>query len=191
VTASESERVSGDGAAYVEKLWLMFDRLLVHSVAERALSSAAAKDLTATQFDGLRFLARHPHCTIGDIAGGLVVSYPAATRLVSRLEKRGLAARTPAQTDHRVVNVALTELGSQAERSTRARRAALLNRVMENLPDSRRRSLVSNLERFLSSTLTDRRLITTVCLRCGTDHDDNCLVNRANIALTGSPLSPI
>jgi len=189
VSASEAERFSGDGAAYVEKMWLLFDRVMMRGVDERALASAAAKDLTATQFDALRFLARHPGCTVGDVASGLVVSYPAATRLITRLEKRGLASRAVGRPDRRVVCVALTDSGTQTERSTRAKRAALLNKVMENLPASRRRSLVASLERFLAAALTDRRLVQAVCLHCGTDHDDGCVVSRAYLALTGEPIS--
>jgi len=190
VTASDGDRFSGDIVLHVEKLWQLFDRVMTHEVDKRALAAAAAKDLTPTQFDGLRFVSRHPDCTIGDVASGLVISYPAATRLVSRLEKRGLASRVPAQSDHRVVYVTLTDFGTQAERSARAKRVALLGKAMENLPQPRRRSLVLSLERFVAATLTDRRLILAVCLHCGTDHDDGCVVNRAYLALTGDSLSP-
>jgi len=191
VTATDGDRASGDGTVYVEKLWRLFDRVMIYSVDDRALASAAARNLTSTQFDGLRFLARHPDCTIGDIAQGLVVSYPAATRLVSRLENRGLVTRAHAETDQRVVQVALTDSGTQAERSTRARRAALLNRILEALPDSRRRTLVTSLERLLVAALNDRRLIEAICLRCGADHDPDCLVNRAYINLTGESIAAV
>lgn len=191
MTASEGERHSGDGTTYADKLAQLFNRAMTHGITERALSSGAAKGLTRTQFDGLRFLARHPNCSVGELAAGLAVSYPAATRLMNRLEKRGMAARAPSEGDGRVVQVALTELGAQVERSVRAKRTGLLAKVIENLSDSRRRSLVSDLERFLCTALTDERTVAAVCLRCGTDHDPGCLVNRAHIALTGSPISQV
>jgi DNA-binding MarR family transcriptional regulator len=191
VTTGEGERSSGDGTAYADRLAHLFNRVITHGITGRALSSGLAKGLTPTQFDGLRFLARHPNCAIGGIADGMDVSYPAATRLVHRLEKRGLAVRAPSKADGRVVEVTLTELGAQVERSARAKRAGLLAKVIHSLSDARRRALVSDLERFLSAALTDERMVAAACLHCGTDHDPACPVNRAHIALTGSPIPQV
>ena len=189
MTASDAAQASPNGTVYLDKLAQLFSRVIADGVTGRALASGAARGLTWAQFDGLRYLGRHSDSSVGDIAGGLGISYPAASRLVKRLEKRGLARRRAADDDKRVVQVALTELGAQLERGTRARRLGLLDRLFDNLSDSRRRALVTDLERFLAAALADRRLCASVCLRCGTDHDPGCVVNRAHIALTGDPIS--
>ena len=70
-------------------------------------------DLTPTQYNVLRILrGAHPQTlTCGDIGERLVTPDPDVTRLLDRLEKRGLVSRTRDTADRRVVRGGITGAG--------------------------------------------------------------------------------
>lgn len=70
-------------------------------------------DLTPTQYNVLRILrGAHPQTlTCGDIGERLVTPDPDVTRLLDRLEQRGLVRRTRDTADRRVVRGGITEEG--------------------------------------------------------------------------------
>lgn len=70
-------------------------------------------DLTPTQYNVLRILrGAHPQTlTCGDIGERLVTPDPDVTRLLDRLEKRGLVSRTRDTADRRVVRGGITGSG--------------------------------------------------------------------------------
>ena len=73
----------------------------------------ATAELTLHQYNVLRIL-RGSHPTAlpsGEIATRMISRDPDITRLVDRLEKRGLVARIRGRQDRRVVEVAITEKG--------------------------------------------------------------------------------
>lgn len=76
----------------------------------RALKTHA---LTPTQYNVLRILrGSHPGTlTCGDIGGRMVTPDPDVTRLLDRLEKRGLVARARDAVDRRVVRAGITDEG--------------------------------------------------------------------------------
>lgn len=69
--------------------------------------------LTPTQYNVLRILrGAHPQTlTCGDIGDRLVTPDPDVTRLLDRLEKRGLVSRSRDTGDRRVVRGAITDEG--------------------------------------------------------------------------------
>jgi DNA-binding MarR family transcriptional regulator len=89
-------------------LWRTYDRL-------RALEDEmfGRHDLTPQQYNALRLLASvHPE-TIRtlDLAGRLVSRAPDITRLLDKLDQRGLIARDRPAANRRVVHVGITERG--------------------------------------------------------------------------------
>src|SRR5262245_22620241 len=89
-------------------LWRTYDRL-------RALEDElfAKHDLTPQQYNALRLLrADHP-ATVRtlDLAGRLVSRAPDITRLLNKLEGRGLIARDRPADNRRVVRVGITAAG--------------------------------------------------------------------------------
>ena len=89
-------------------LWRTYDRL---RMLEDELFSK--HDLTAQQYNALRLLkAEHPGAlpTL-ELAGRLVSRAPDITRLVDRLEQRGLVVRERMADNRRVVQVGITEAG--------------------------------------------------------------------------------
>ena len=89
-------------------LWRTYDRL---RMLEDELFSK--HDLTAQQYNALRLLkAEHPGTlpTL-ELAGRLVSRAPDITRLVDRLELRGLVVRERMADNRRVVQVGITDAG--------------------------------------------------------------------------------
>jgi DNA-binding MarR family transcriptional regulator len=89
-------------------LWRTYDRL---RMLEDELFSQY--DLTAQQYNALRLLkAEHPGTlpTL-ELSGRLVSRAPDITRLVDRLEQRGLVARERMPDNRRVVQVGITDAG--------------------------------------------------------------------------------
>jgi DNA-binding MarR family transcriptional regulator len=89
-------------------LWRTYDRL-------RALEDAlfAPYDLTAQQYNAMRLLrAAHPGTLATlDLAGRLISRAPDITRLLDRLDRRGLIVRERLPKDRRSVHVGLTDAG--------------------------------------------------------------------------------
>jgi len=98
---------SPEQEAYLH-LWRTYDRL-------RMLEDELflAHDLTAQQYNALRLLkAEHPATLPTLVLAGKLVSHaPDITRLVDRLEERGLVARQRMQGNRRVVQVGITDAG--------------------------------------------------------------------------------
>jgi DNA-binding MarR family transcriptional regulator len=108
-------------------LWRTYDRL-------RALEDElfAQYDLTAQQYNALRLLrSSHPEAirTL-DLAARLVSRAPDITRLLDKLEQRGLIVRDRPADNRRVVYVRITTAG-----------IALLNEVREDVRDCHARQL--------------------------------------------------
>ncbi len=72
--------------------------------------------ITPRQLEVLSFLAGREQWSVGEVASGLGVSSAAATKAISRLERKGLVSRTIDVMDRRCVNVRLTHTGSDAAR---------------------------------------------------------------------------
>jgi DNA-binding MarR family transcriptional regulator len=77
------------------------------------------QDLTPAQYNVLRILrGAHPDAmTCGEIAERMITRDPDITRLLDRLERRGLATRTRNQADRRVVRTTITAEGQACLKS--------------------------------------------------------------------------
>jgi DNA-binding MarR family transcriptional regulator len=97
-------------------LWRTYDRL-------RALEDElfARYELTPQQYNALRLLAaeRPGRLRTLDLAGRLVSRAPDITRLLDKLEQRGLIERDRPRDNRRVVNVAITDVGLDLLRALR------------------------------------------------------------------------
>lgn len=79
------------------------------SHAERALRDAAAGSLA--DLDGLRAIAAHDRARVHDVSRTLGITIGAASKLVDRLERAGLASRRANPADGRSSIVSLTAAG--------------------------------------------------------------------------------
>jgi DNA-binding MarR family transcriptional regulator len=74
-----------------------------------------------------------PGVTVGDLAADERVSTAAMSKRISRLERDGLVARTPRETDRRCVGLSLTDEGRRVLRRVRSRRTAWLASRLDSL----------------------------------------------------------
>jgi DNA-binding MarR family transcriptional regulator len=148
-------------------------------------------DLTPTQEACLGHIVTHPGLLLKDLARGLRISNPAATRLVDRLVARRYVRRELEPEDRRRVRLHPTPAGRRALDEARLAREQALLRVLTDMPPEGRRSLARGVEEFLRSALRSPGDIERVCRRCGTEHVTSCPLNTIHRELTGRPLTPV
>lgn len=76
-----------------------------------------------------------------DLNTSVLLSQPALSRLLERLEQRGLVARAPDPADRRAVLVTLTEAGRAAQRATGTRHARSVEERMRVLSPAQQEQL--------------------------------------------------
>jgi DNA-binding MarR family transcriptional regulator len=106
--------------------------------------------VTQAQYNVLRILrGTHPSCyTCSDIGSRLLDRTPDVTRLLVRLEQRGLVHRQRAEHDRRVVEVTITDEGLELLESLDAPVHATIERLGRHLPEGEHRALSALLERM-------------------------------------------
>lgn len=145
-------------------------------------------EISASQLACLHYIAAHPGSTVTDVAGGLRISNPAATKLVGRLETRGLVVRLPRTGDRRQVRLALTPRGRETLGELTRKRDLALRRILERMDPEARRALEAGLRGFLEAALQEPADLARVCLQCGTEHVPWCPLNELHVQLTGRAL---
>jgi DNA-binding MarR family transcriptional regulator len=89
---------------------------LAHDRVARRLGGELAREcgLTISEFDALLFLRSHGDAPVrfGALLDAVPLSQPALSRLVARLEGRGLVARSGTAADRRTMLISLTEAGA-------------------------------------------------------------------------------
>lgn len=129
------------------KLWI---RLLgVTRAAESHLREHLRlnHDTTLPRFDVMAALwRRREGVTMSELSRMLLVSNGNATAVVDRLEKDGLAKRTPLATDRRTVHVALTEAGFHAFEAQAEDHEAEVNQLFAALGEAEVEALTAILK---------------------------------------------
>jgi DNA-binding MarR family transcriptional regulator len=107
--AAQHQKAISECALAWQTLRMAHDR-----VAQRLGAELSACGLAINEFDVLLFLRAHAHepVRIGALLDAVPLSQPALSRLVARLEARGLLARSEAEDDARAVVVRLTDAGT-------------------------------------------------------------------------------
>ena len=119
------------------------ERIVVGAVAvtSRALAHAApGTDLTFPQWRALLILGEDAAgARIGQVAARVEATLPATSRLLRRLERRGLVVLEPDELDRRATRARLTERGREVRGSILAFRRELLDAIARRLPEGRER----------------------------------------------------
>jgi DNA-binding MarR family transcriptional regulator len=105
-------------------------------------------DLTPAQYNTLRILrgAGPDALTCGEIGERLVSPGPDVTRLLDRLEQRGLVTRLRDAEDRRIVRARITEKGLDLLATLDEPVGRMLGRLLGNLGEERLRTFVSLLD---------------------------------------------
>src|SRR2546421_7854763 len=69
--------------------------------------------VTSHQIEVLTVLSRSASCSIGKIASTFGVSYAAASKMINRLENKGLVTRSINEMDRRSTDIRITGKGTQ------------------------------------------------------------------------------
>jgi DNA-binding MarR family transcriptional regulator len=168
--------------ASAEKATDLFVSVLAKALTERMLNERFAGQVTSAQVHGLRYLAHNEERLMSDLANGLGISYPAATKTVERLVKKGLVSRESDPADRRVVKVRLTTAGDQLIRDIDGARSQMLTAVLTRLAPEDREALLQGMSAFIAASLQqieDGHLLADICLHCGDAHQAGCPVAEA------------
>lgn len=132
---------------------------IAHELVARRLTTDLGKQcgLTINDFDVLLHLslAGNENVRMTELTEAAILSQPALSRLVSRLEERGLVARAPAVDDGRVVMVRLTAAGNDlARRAIQVHAEAVHDVLASRLTDDEQDTLRQTLTRLAESDAT-------------------------------------
>ncbi|WP_265445419.1 MarR family winged helix-turn-helix transcriptional regulator [Flexivirga meconopsidis] len=125
---------------------LTASRVLV-GVSARSLADVA-ESLTMTQFRLLVVLSNAGTVRLNQLADALGVNASTALRTVDRLIAAGLVSRTENPDDRREVRLSLTSDGAATVERATDRRRTELARIVDRMPQTRRREIVKALIAF-------------------------------------------
>ena len=130
-----------------EEVFLNLQRT-ANTLAQQIAELLRAHDLTPAQYNVLRILrgAGGDGLTASDIAGRMISRDPDVTRLVDRLEKRGLVERWRCSEDRRVVWTRLSQAGRELIDPLDVPLDALHRRLLSHMPPEKLQTLISLLE---------------------------------------------
>ena len=140
------------------KMWIRLLRLT--RTAEADLRDFLRRDhqTTLPRFDVMAALYRRREAlTMSELSRLLLVSNGNATAVVDRLERDGLARRTPAPNDRRTVHVALTDAGLKAFEAMAQGHEARIDALFGGLGADDLDTLRDILQRALEHQLPDSR----------------------------------
>jgi DNA-binding MarR family transcriptional regulator len=133
----------------IEALADDLERIAVGAVAltTRALAEAdTGFELTFPQWRALLVLGEEADgARIGEVAARVGGTVPATSRLLRRLERRGLTTLAVDELDRRATRARLTDLGRTVRERILAHRRAALRDIAARLPRSERRRLLGGL----------------------------------------------
>jgi DNA-binding MarR family transcriptional regulator len=116
-------------------------RVSLARLNRRLRKQAAGHALTPTQLAILSSVERNGSMTPGELAEREKVQPPSMTRVIAKLEERGLLARSPHPTDRRQVTVSVTEAGTSLLKEERRLKEAWLHQRIKELTPGERASL--------------------------------------------------
>ena len=110
-------------------------------------------DLSLSQYNALRILrgSGEEGLPCGEIAARMIRRDPDLTRLLDRLETRGLVTRSRTEADRRVVRATLTDAGSRLLESLDSRVQAAAKQTLAHLPKEKLELLCKLLDQARAS----------------------------------------
>jgi len=153
----------------------LFCRKVDRAVLKPAEEAAAQWGLPEAQLAALRFVYRNPGCLLGDVAAALGVSPPAATRLVDRLQEKGLVVRGLKKGDRRAFSLTASTEGERAAVSIDAMEGQAVEQLLRCLTGEERQLVLRAMELVIA---TDGTSPESLCLRCGDAHDAACIIEQ-------------
>ncbi len=164
----------------------LFVAIIEKLLTQKMLDQSFDQQVTTAQLVALRYLSLNESSLMSDVAEGLGISFPAATKTIDRLVRKMLVSRVEDPHDRRVVRIRLTDRGRELVSEINRERSRLFARVLERMDPVSRNSLHESMEAFVTSAIDDEGTARSVCLHCGVDHHDDCPVKMAYLRFTKS-----
>jgi DNA-binding MarR family transcriptional regulator len=137
-------------------------RQILNSVAHHVEHQLAHADLTNAQWVPLFKMLIGKSSTVAGLARECNMDTGAMTRLLDRLEAKGLCSRLRSEEDRRVVNIALTDVGRAAAQNIPGALCHVQNAHLAGFSDEEFQMLKGFLHRILDNATTfDRHVIAT------------------------------
>jgi len=127
-------------------------RLILNSMAHGIDAQLAGSDLTNAQWLPMLKLHQGHASTVAELARACNLDAGAMTRLLDRLEAKGLCKRIRSETDRRVVNIALTDTGREVAHGIPQVLCSVLNQHLTGLNADEFATLKGLLQRVLANT---------------------------------------
>jgi DNA-binding MarR family transcriptional regulator len=148
--APPAEFYRADGYCAEESVGYLMKRIMM-SVVYQVDKRLDVHELTSAQWGPLMRLKNTGGSTVAELARWLQVDAGAMTRLLDRLEKKGLCKRVRSTEDRRVVKVELTPEGAAAIQQVPAVLADVMNAHLAGFSKSEWLALKSYLQRMLET----------------------------------------
>ena len=126
-------------------------RKVLSSIRTQADAQLSTHDLTYAQWVPLYKIARSGQATVASLARDLETDPAAMTRVLDRLEAKGLVARERSTTDRRVVQIALTPEGQAVAARVPPVLAEVLNGHLSDFTHDEWQQLLHLLRRMLAN----------------------------------------
>ena len=140
--------------------------------------ATADDDLTTSQLLALRHILLHPDCALSALANGLGISNPAATKVMDRLERKGLVVRVQGS-DRRQVKAVLTPRGEDVAKANLQLQMESYASLFNSMPQVDREMLQQGLEALVAIAVRQWPDWEQLCLRCGIGcAKDDCPLHR-------------
>lgn len=169
---------SRNSSEYAEMLADVFVETVRKAAVGAVHSEPGGEEITPSLMQCLQFVYLHGDSPVREIASGLGITLSAASQLVDKLVKRGLATRRESEDDRRLTRVGLTECGATVVRQARDRRSAWFESMLDAMPEPRRKALVEGMESFLRAALAREDNIDRACVKCGLEHNTFCVISK-------------
>ncbi len=125
---------------------------VVGSIVYQADKRLEAVGLTSAQWGPLLHLQKNGgRCTVAELARSLLVDAGAMTRLLDRLEKKGLCKRERCTVDRRVVQVEITPAGAAAISDVPTVLADVMNAHLAGFSQAEWEALKTSLRRMVAT----------------------------------------
>jgi DNA-binding MarR family transcriptional regulator len=141
-----------DGGTYCaeESVGYLMKRI-VGSMVQQVDRQLATHGLTNAQWGPLMRLRAAGPCNVAELARWMAVDAGAMTRLLDRLEKKGLCQRVRSNADRRVVQVALSPEGRAAIAGVPAVLADVMNAHLAGFTEAEWQTLKALLQRIVNT----------------------------------------
>lgn len=155
----------------------LFMAIVREILSQRLVEEICDDQITVGQVRCLCFILAQERVTVGDISRGLGISYPAATKAVSRLVEKGLTARKSDAADRRSIFVEITPAGLELTGKVKPEKLKRLGSILDKLSHEEMGFLHRGILAFLSAATDDAELSGQICLHCGKEHVQECILN--------------